>query len=402
MTDEHDYEDEQLKARVVRRPNGEDDGVTLYPLTQSVDDLKEAFPNSVSTDESGRAYLYLDEVHHLGNSESGRRLIEQMARSLRSGPSTRRERARAQVLDALSRTNLSLTRDGEPLRQSDALTEYTSAADTVLSALQEEGALIDREEGASKTAEYPLATESQFVASQFLSAEDKALAVNGAVRFLESGLDHVAFVKNEQAYRFFSQALSMHDWYNIHGFAIHHFEDDYTKARFLAEVHDLAADHAALDPGDSDVAALFASRDSGFDGGPYAPLLDDLLERFQGLGDPNDRYEDMHFENMGDIRNAFPNAQDVESLGRVFMGNSDDHRDLAREIARDIRNGPAVQWERARNQVVDALYGAGFTLFTAQGEPATYDKVGEVLSAANAILDALRGFGDVIDCDNPT
>lgn len=90
MTDEHDYEDEQLKARVVRRPNGEDDGVTLYPLTQSVDDLTEAFPNAVSADEPGRAYLYLDEVHHLGNSESGRRLIEQMARSLRGGIPARR------------------------------------------------------------------------------------------------------------------------------------------------------------------------------------------------------------------------------------------------------------------------------------------------------------------------
>lgn len=147
MTHEHDPEDEQMKARLVRRPNGEDDGVTLYPLTQSVDDLKEAFPNAVSTDESGRAYLYLDEVHHLGNGESGRWLVEQMAHSLRSGPPTRRERARAQVLDAVRRTNLALTRDGEPLSQHEALAEYMSAADAILDALHGFGDVIDQTQG---------------------------------------------------------------------------------------------------------------------------------------------------------------------------------------------------------------------------------------------------------------
>lgn len=48
MRNGRDYEDEQLKARVVRRPNGEDDGVTLYPATEGVDDLRGDLPAVVN------------------------------------------------------------------------------------------------------------------------------------------------------------------------------------------------------------------------------------------------------------------------------------------------------------------------------------------------------------------
>lgn len=123
---------------------------------------------------------------------------------------------------------------------------------------------------------HPRATEDQFTDSRFHSAKDKALTVNATVRFLETGLDPAAFVKNKRAYHFFHQTLSMVAEYDIHGFAATHFEDDFTKARFLEEVRGDVARYARLDPErNSDMAALFVRGDFGEDG-PYA----DLLEQF--------------------------------------------------------------------------------------------------------------------------
>lgn len=119
---------------------------------------------------------------------------------------------------------------------------------------------------------YPRATEDQFTASRFHTAKDKALTVNATVRFLETGLEPFAFTK--RAYHFFHQTLSMAAEYDIHGFASRHFEDDFTKARFLEEVRDDVARYARLDPErNSDMAALFVRGDFGEDG-PYAALLE--------------------------------------------------------------------------------------------------------------------------------
>lgn len=119
---------------------------------------------------------------------------------------------------------------------------------------------------------YPRATEDQFTDSRFHTAKDKALTVNATVRFLKTGLEPFAFTK--RAYYFFHQTLSMAAEYDIHGFAARHFEDDFTKARFLEEVRDDVARYARLDPErNSDMAALFVRGDFGEEG-PYAALLE--------------------------------------------------------------------------------------------------------------------------------
>lgn len=124
---------------------------------------------------------------------------------------------------------------------------------------------------------YPRATENQFTTSRFHSAKDKATIVNGAVRFLETGLDPAAFVKNKRAYHFFHQTLSMAAEYDIQGFAAYHFEDDFTKARFLAEVRRDVDGVMGLDTErNSDMAILFgnAYRNNSDKDGPYAALLE--------------------------------------------------------------------------------------------------------------------------------
>lgn len=124
---------------------------------------------------------------------------------------------------------------------------------------------------------YPRATEDRFTASRFHSAKDKALTVNGAVRFLETGLDPAAFVKNKRAYYFFHETLSMSAEYDIHGFAAHHFEDDETKARFLDEVRrEVDLDMGLDTERNSDMAILFgkAYRNNSNEDGPYAALLE--------------------------------------------------------------------------------------------------------------------------------
>lgn len=122
---------------------------------------------------------------------------------------------------------------------------------------------------------YPRATEDQFTASRFHTAKDKALTVNATVRFLETGLEPFAFTK--RAYYFFHQTLSMAAEYDIHGFAAYHFENDETKARFLAEVRREVDLYMGLDPErNSDMAILFgkAYRNNSDQDGPYAALLE--------------------------------------------------------------------------------------------------------------------------------
>lgn len=121
---------------------------------------------------------------------------------------------------------------------------------------------------------YPRATGDQFTASKFDSVKEKALTVNATVRFLETGLDPIKFVKNKRAYHFFHQTLSMSAEHDIHGFAASHFEDDFAKARFLEEVRRSVQRYARLDPERcSDMAALFVQDDFG-DDGPYVALLE--------------------------------------------------------------------------------------------------------------------------------
>lgn len=109
-----DIDDVQAKARLVRRPNGEDSGFTYYPLiVQTVDDIKEAFPDALENfsealrDRLGRAFIYPDEVHNIPrNNDAGRRLVEGMARDLRNESPTSLEtralayEASAERLDA--------------------------------------------------------------------------------------------------------------------------------------------------------------------------------------------------------------------------------------------------------------------------------------------------------------
>lgn len=124
---------------------------------------------------------------------------------------------------------------------------------------------------------HPRATEGQFTATRFHTSKDKALTVNAAVRFLETGLDPAKFVTNKRAYHFFHQTLSMSAKYDIHGFAAYHFENDLTKARFLSEVRHLILQHTNLDTErNSDMAVLFAPAYSNgsTEHGIYADLLD--------------------------------------------------------------------------------------------------------------------------------
>lgn len=85
----HDDEDKQVKARLERKPNSEDDGVTLYPITQHLDDIPERF---FRRDDIGRVYLQMDEVHDLFDNEAGHRLLQQLARTARGVPPTPKER----------------------------------------------------------------------------------------------------------------------------------------------------------------------------------------------------------------------------------------------------------------------------------------------------------------------
>ncbi|KMV17553.1 hypothetical protein ACT17_14750 [Mycolicibacterium conceptionense] len=117
--------------------------------------------------------------------------------------------------------------------------------------------------------DHPKATEDMFTTTRFATADDKALTVNATVRFLESGLDPAKLTK--RVYEFFHQTLSMPAEYNLAGFRSHHLSSDATKATFLAEVRDLVARYAMLDPErSSDMASLFAA---DFDG-CYAVLLE--------------------------------------------------------------------------------------------------------------------------------
>lgn len=137
----HEDEDKQVNARLERKPHGEDDGVTLYPLSQGLDDLPERY---VTRDYMGRSCIKTDEIHELLNTEAGKRLIYQFARAARSGPSTQRERARAKVIEALDSNDLSLAhKTGEPLSQSESAAVHLSAADSILEALHGFGGFID-------------------------------------------------------------------------------------------------------------------------------------------------------------------------------------------------------------------------------------------------------------------
>lgn len=125
---------------------------------------------------------------------------------------------------------------------------------------------------------YPRATEDQFTASRFRTAKDKALTVNATVRFLESGMQPNKLTK--RAYDFFTQVLSMSCEYDRYGFSVYHLEDEYTQARFLAEVRDRVDTIANLDTErNSDMARLFME-EMGDELGtvygnaaPYAQLL---------------------------------------------------------------------------------------------------------------------------------